>query len=402
MKKLFLLLFITLTNAVYLAASEKEIYIPHDLQEMNLNSDTSKWSFHRMAQSENIVVFWERGFGADLSKAPDLEGHDMKVNLPHLLQRLESFYTFYRDSLQFIHTTSKANHYKMLVMINYSLEGTAYGGDYDGVIGALWVAPNRIQDDKLNCLAHELGHSFQSQISNDGEGGKAQFGGFFEMTSQWMLWQVNPMWMTDENYHWSAFIDRTYKKLFDQDNIYHSPYVLEYWGWKHGKNIIAELYRKSQEGDDPAMTYKRVLGLSQEQFNAEMFDCYRRLVNYDMPRIRSVAKPYAGNFHVVSRDLGNYGFNVEQLAVPDAGKTLEIKFRGQLNASNRTLANWIYGFVGQQQDGQIVYGPFSQGVKGSLSFKTPSDKPLSHLWLVVMAAPKKYVNGEETYPYVFR
>ena len=38
----------------------------------------------------------------------------------------------------------------MMVMINYSLEGTAYGGDYDGEIGALWIAPNRVQDEKLN------------------------------------------------------------------------------------------------------------------------------------------------------------------------------------------------------------------------------------------------------------
>ena len=58
----------------------------------------------------------------------------------------------------------------MMVMINYSLEGTAYGGDYDQQIGALWAAPNRIQDEKLNCVAHELGHSFQAQISCDGEG----------------------------------------------------------------------------------------------------------------------------------------------------------------------------------------------------------------------------------------
>ncbi len=45
----------------------------------------------------------------------------------------------------------------MMVMINYSLEGTAYGGDYDGQIGALWITPNRVQDEKLNCIAHELG-----------------------------------------------------------------------------------------------------------------------------------------------------------------------------------------------------------------------------------------------------
>ena len=67
----------------------------------------------------------------------------------------------------------------MMVMINYSLEGTAYGGDYDGEIGALWIAPNRVQDEKLNCIAHELGHSFQSQITCDGQGEAWGGCGFF-------------------------------------------------------------------------------------------------------------------------------------------------------------------------------------------------------------------------------
>ncbi len=58
----------------------------------------------------------------------------------------------------------------MMVMVNYSLEGTAYGGTYDDFIGALWVTPNRIQDQKLNRLAHELGHSFQLQIMADKTG----------------------------------------------------------------------------------------------------------------------------------------------------------------------------------------------------------------------------------------
>ena len=73
-----------------------------------------------------------------------------------------------------------------MVMVNYSLEGTAYGGTYDDFIGALWVTPNRIQDQKLNCLAHELGHSFQLQIMADKTGEAWGGSGFFEMTSQWM------------------------------------------------------------------------------------------------------------------------------------------------------------------------------------------------------------------------
>ena len=68
-------------------------------------------------------------------------------------------------------------------MVNYSLDGTAYGGTYDDFIGALWVTPNRIQNKKLNCLAHELGHSFQLQIMADKTGEARGGSGFFEMTS---------------------------------------------------------------------------------------------------------------------------------------------------------------------------------------------------------------------------
>ena len=64
-----------------------------------------------------------------------------------------------------------------------------------------------MQDKKLNCIAHELGHSFQSQVSCDGEGEGWGGSGFFEMASQWMLWQVNPDWPTDENYHLNAYRD---------------------------------------------------------------------------------------------------------------------------------------------------------------------------------------------------
>ena len=147
--------------------SGKTIYIPKDLQGMDLQNPESKWSYRRMACTENFVIFWEKGFGNDLSNPPQLEGHDMKVDLPNLMGKLESFYRFFRDTLEFSRPGSKCDKYRMMVMLNYSLEGTAYGGDYDGEIGALWIAPNRVQDKKLNCIAHELGHSFQVQNVGD-------------------------------------------------------------------------------------------------------------------------------------------------------------------------------------------------------------------------------------------
>lgn len=137
----------------------------------------------------------------------------MHVDLENLKTKLEYFYTYYRDKLNFVNEGSLSEKYRMMVMIQYSLEGTAYGGTYDNKIGAFWAAPNRLQDENLNTVAHELGHSFQLQMIADGSDGWSggAGSGFYEMTSQWMLWQVNPNWMTEEQYHWDAFKQATHK-----------------------------------------------------------------------------------------------------------------------------------------------------------------------------------------------
>ncbi len=255
------------------AGAQKRVYIPKDLRGIDLSDSTSKWSWHNSVQTDDVVFFWQGPFGHDPAKAPKLKGKPMTFDLDNVVRRVQYFYDFYRDSLHFLSTPSNADSLKMMVMINYSLEGTAYGGDYDGRIGALWVSPNRIQDRRLNCLAHELGHSFQRQITSDGAGEAWGGSGFFEMASQWMLWQVNPDWPTEENYHLQAFRKATHKAFLSPDNIYRSPYVLEYWAEKRGRDHIAKLFREGRRGEDPAMTYMRVNGLTQQQFCDELFDC---------------------------------------------------------------------------------------------------------------------------------
>lgn len=361
-----------------------------------------------MRCTDNFAVMWQKGFGMDLAKAPNLDGQPMTVDLKNLTDKLESYYAFFRDTLQFTRPGSNADKYRMLVMVNYSLEGTAYGGDYDGKIGALWVAPNRIQDKKLNCIAHELGHSFQSQITCDGQGEAWGGCGFFEMTSQWMLWQVNPNWVKDEQYHFDAFTKLSHKAFLHLENIYHSPYIIECWGDKHGKPFIAELYRQGKRGEDPVMTYKRLTGMSQSQFCDVMFSNVCRMVNMDFPRAWKETRPYAEKFDnkLVDGKNGwkridaahcpeNYGFNVIKLDVPKAGATAKVQFRGIAGAEgyaavNTASAGWRYGLVGIDTEGKAVYGKMCSAKKGTATLKTSKTRPLRSLYLVVMGAPTQH------------
>ena len=374
--------------------AQKRIYIPEDLRSMNLDADSSKWCWHRSAETRDCIFFWERGFGNDLQNPPQLEGKPMAFNLSVLMERVQSFYTFFHDTLGWVKPLSqqgeggsKADRYKMMVMVMYSLEGTAYGGTYDNFIGGLWVAPNRIQDKTMNCMAHELGHSFQLQIPADSVGEAWGGTGFYEMTSQWMLWQVNPNWLRDENYHFEAFRKLTHKAYLDGENIYHSPYVIQWWSDLHGRKSIAELYRQGKRGEDPVITYKRMYGLSQSQFNDEMFQGYLHLVNFDFRHARSETRPYACTFYTELDTLKGgwlrpknapeaYGFNAIELPV---SRTAKVTFRPS------ALHQLRYGFVGITADDREIYSPV-----GATTFRVPKGTTLKKLYFIVMGAPQEH------------
>ena len=401
---------ITISLVSNLVYAQKKLYIPKDLQGMNLKADTSKWSLNRSIETDDLIFMWERGFGNDVSNPPQLKGHDMSFNLQNLRDRIQTFYHFFRDTLGFVtpHYQSKADHYKMMVMVNYSLDGTAYGGTYDNFIGALWVAPNRIQDTKMNCMAHELGHSFQAQIMADSIGQCWGGTGFFEMASQWMLWQVNADWITDENYHFEAFKTLTNKAFLHMDNIYHSPYVLQWWSDLHGRQFIAELFRQGVIGEDPVMTYKRMNGLSQSAFCDEIFRGYQHLVNFDFTHAYKETRQYAATFNTELETCSNGWLRPKSLPEGYGFNAIKLDDRVNLNSPIFHLhlrGNQLrYGFVGITTNGESIYSDVN-----ATSF-TSNGQPLKHLYLIIMGAPEHHADvmthgntpEYKQYPYEFQ
>lgn len=394
---------------------QKLIFIPDSLKSYDLNNDTARWAWRHSVQTQNLIFFWERGFGDNPYNPPCLEGKQMAFDIGNLEICLERFYRFFRDTLQFTKPGSISNRYKMMVMLNYSLEGTAYGGTYDDFIGALWVSPNRIQDKKLNCLAHELGHSFQLQIMAD-KAGEAWGGcGFFEMTSQWMLWRVNPSWIADENYHFEAFKKLTHKGFLHPNNIYHSPYVIEWWAEKHGLASIADLYREGKVGEDPVVTYKRIYRMKQKKFNDEIFDCYRHLIDFDFQYARKETRPYACMFSTPMILVAggwqrpdsaylpeNYGFNAIKLTKPANGRRVSVDFH-ILPTKDKTIG-YRYGLVAITTTDRCIYGPMFSVPQKHLTMTIPKDTVLKALYLVVMGAPLTHSldPSSRTFPYELR
>jgi hypothetical protein len=226
------------------------------------------------------------------------------------------------------------------------------------------------------------------------------------MTSQYMLWQVYPEWQTFENYHLTAFMNATNLAFLDPANQYHTCYPLEYWSYRHGVEFIGKMWREVQRGEDPVMTYKRLTGVNQEQFNDEMFDACRRFVTWDMPRIDKVAARYAdqhttsitrvdGGWFKIAADKcpQNYGYNAIKLKVPAADTKITLDFKGIAGAEGFSKirldkAGWRYGFLAHMQDGSRIYSDTFSKSEGAAEFTVPANT--KYLWLVVMGAPTEH------------
>lgn len=380
---------------------EKEIYIPGKVfrtpDNNNYLSDTSEFSFSRMAESKNIVLFWSKEFGKDPMVNP-IEQKRFDVN--NALEELERFYDYYVNQLKLvIKGKSLTDQYKMILYVIGGSGATAFGGGAENKIGMLWTPAVRMSKAPYGALAHELGHSFQFMIRADN--GRGPRGSISEMSAQYMLWQVYPEWMTFENYHLKDFMKKTHYAFLHPTNMYHSPYVFEYWSNKLGIEFFGNLSRATLDNEDPVATYKRITNITQAQFNDEMFDASRRFITWDMKRIDSVARPYANQHFTALKNAKekdwyiipatncpqNYGYNGIQLKVPKSGSTIKLNFTGIAGAEgyqsvNVEKAGWRYGFVAYQKNGNRVYSSVGKDASGELKFKIPTDT--EYLWLVVM------------------
>ncbi len=174
------------------------------------------------------------------------------------------------------------------------------------------------------------------------------------------------------------------------------------------------------------IAYKRITGIDQEQFNNEMFDAVRRFITWDLPRIETVAAPYANQHTTALRPVGkgwyqitpercpqNYGYNGIKLNVPAGGTKVKLEFASALGAEGfRSVqpanAGWRYGFLAVKEDGSRVYGDIGSDANGKLQFVVP--EKTAHLWLVVCGAPVEHtihlIDGkdetDEQWPYRIR
>jgi hypothetical protein len=413
-----IILFAILLSLSLSVSAQKTVYIPKFITStgMDLNNSSSQWCYSRSTETDNVVVFWEAGFGSN----PSTASGTYRVDVSALTKVAEKSYSMYLDSLKFaIKGSSVTDKYKLMIFLLFTTEWSAYGSGEDNLVGTLHVNPAAANID--NVVAHEIGHCFQYVTGCDSDGGY-QYGfgtnasggnGFWEQCAQWMSFKVYPEKQFTES-DFSVYVNSNHLNILHETPRYANYFIMDYWTYKHDKTFIGKLWRDSRSPEDPVETYKRLSSITQAQFNDEIYEHASRLTTWDIPVIKSYGANYIDRRAQVKMNLTsdkywlidtsvcieNYGYNSIKLNAPSQATDVSVLFKGKAGASGfRALktdkGGWHYGFVALLKDGTRKYSDMGTAnvVSGanpeqSLTFSCPAN--CSKLWLVVSGAPQEH------------
>lgn len=263
----------------YAPPAGKEIIIPPKFQDMDFTKFSSQFSYGRMVYTDDVAIFWD-----NMSGNGGLSG----INIDALLKEFQRIYSYYRYELKFVKDTTKMDTFRVCLFVANDKKGRAVSYN-EPHIGHIEMSANRLRT--YLALAHEIGHMFQYQPVNDGIASSWDYNRnpAHELTSQWQKWQLYPESVKEKSGHDNCFEEHYFLRFMHKDNRYRMPIVLEYWSQTRGKTCIGEIYRNIDKNEDILMTYMRHYGVSLEELNMEMADCYSRFVTFDFPRI---SEPY--------------------------------------------------------------------------------------------------------------
>lgn len=425
-------------------------YKPAEFASMDMLRSDAKWSWFRHKQSEHFFVFWEPGFGSDPNSSELPEA--MRVDIDDLLQKAEQFYQTNITRLKMVETgqgKSVLDTYKMEIYLLYQTEWLATGSGYDNKIGALWVNPSTCKPVG-SVIAHEIGHSFQYQVSCDkllnGAGAVTNYGmdcgfrygfgangaggcAYWEQCAQWQSFQDYPeVCFYDSFYEWKRNCHRHFNHEWMR---YASVYFQYYFTEKHGLASYGKIWNESKFPEDPLQTYTRLYcGGSLQKFYDEYAEYAAKALTFDFSGIHSYAKAAMGEgameyattmlkegdmFRPAYANCpGTTGFNAIPLNVPAGGTIVKAHVRAlapgsalasgdtgeQRDGDNKTVAHvatynrqantssdYRFCFVAVK-DGEATYGTMTHSADGSAAMTVPAG--IDHLYLMVCATPTTY------------
>ena len=237
--------------------------------------------------------------------------------------------------------------------MNYTTTWTCYGAGYDFECSALWLNPATVKPAG-HALAHEVGHSFHymcyAEAANYNHLSSPTIGtGFhlpigngqtiWEQTAQWQANQAYPSDMFRESY---PLFGNNANYAFSHEWMRYQSYWFHYYLCQHYNDIttVAQIWKQSMTGAvDFNQSLMKLKGLTAEDFYRLYFDYALHCATFDFDEAAPYRDRFIGKFdyHAVKVGKNKYqvayasvpqstGFNVIELSVPSARKTVTTRF----------------------------------------------------------------------------
>ena len=358
-------------------AAQKTVYIPQEwinpwnpdsllYAEEDINNKYT-WSKSRSVESDNVIVFWDKGYG---SKKPSESASPYKVDEQDLLQKCEAFFDLEINKLGFVDPeTSNLSKYKVMVLLNHTTDWVCYGGGYDYMVSALWLGPSACSPVG-HSVAHEVGHSFHymcyaehsghkdSQTDNTGfhlACGNGQC--IWEQTAQWQAAQSYPALMFSQSY---PIFANSHNLAYSHEWHRYQSYWFHYYLCQYYNDIttVAQVWNQpmTNQAAGTATDFNQALmklkGLDAVDLYRLYYDYASRCATWDFEVCKSYRSAYIGNFHYAAVLTGERqyqvamesvpqasGFNVIPLVLPEAGTEVRAKFNSLKVSYQTPLAN---------------------------------------------------------------
>ena len=359
MKKVLLALTCILLLVPLSMSAAKTVYIPttwvydSSTQEYTEGGNNDlQWSFNRSQQSDNCIVFWQKGFGSNPKTA------SISFDPDAVLSVAEAAYAKNITELGFS-CSNMLNKYKLMILVSYTSDWVCYGGGYDFEVSALWIGPSAV-NPAGHSLAHEVGHSFHymcyAEAANYSHTSSSTINtGFhlacgngqaiWEQTAQWQANQSYPAEMFGQSY---PLFGNNVNYAFSHEWMRYQSYWFHYYlsDYYNDKTIISQIWKQPMTGQsngnatDFCQAYMALKGLTASQFYERYFDYALKCATFDFTEAVSYRNSYVGNFDYYCAKLGekqyqvayhsapqSTGFNVIELNVPSSGTTITTAFK---------------------------------------------------------------------------
>ncbi len=354
------------------AVAQKQVYIPDEwkhpwpadslLYSENDPDGKYTWSKTRSVESDNVIVFWDKGYGQTLpSQAPQA----YRVDEQDLLKKCEAFYDLEINRLGFVDVeTTNLRKYKVMVLLNHTTDWVCYGGGYDFEVSALWLGPSACKPVG-HSVAHEVGHSFHymcyADASHNNHTSSTSINtGFhlacgngqaiWEQTAQWQAAQSYPELMYDQSIN---VFRRSHNYAFSHEWHRYQSYWLLYYLCEHYNDLttVGQVWRQPMTGQsagnatDFNQALMKLKGLDANALFALYYDYAAHLATWDLEACKPYREPYIGDFdyHCVmlpttgegqpasyqvalASTPQSSGFNIIPLKVPAAGQGITCHF----------------------------------------------------------------------------